>query len=192
MSVRLPRRTGSQATKTVVPDAATVPSGSFTSCSSWRLDVPTRRQAYDDLHLGMVLADLGAVVEVDVGDDKRPVGVLLADPADDLGHQRRAPLLQQLVVHGLIEVAEHVHVTPPQLHLHAVLESRRHRGALLLPVLLDGLSRALGCQIGILACAAERSPLTQVVPETVQVDPDLLQAGPVLIESWVGVPFLLA
>jgi hypothetical protein len=31
------------------------------------------------------------------------------------------------VVHGLVEVAEHVHVSPPQLHAHALLEAGGHR-----------------------------------------------------------------
>ena len=63
-STRLPRARASQPTSTVLPVAATVPSGSRTSCSSVMLEVPTR-PPHDHLHLAMVLADLVAVVELD-------------------------------------------------------------------------------------------------------------------------------
>src|SRR5262249_19179133 len=57
----------------------------------------------------VVVAHLGAVVELDAHEHER-------EPADvaKRREQRPPPLLEQLVVDGLVEVAEHVHVAPPQ------------------------------------------------------------------------------
>ncbi len=70
----------------------------------------------------MVLADLGVVVQIHVSENET-AGGLIAGPANDLDDQRRAAFLEQLVVDGLVEVAEHVHVAPAQLHAEAVLET---------------------------------------------------------------------
>ena len=84
---------------------------------------------HDDLDLPVVLTHLAVIVEVDVSDHVAPVRMVLTDAAHELADQRRPTLLEQLVVDGLIEVAEHVHVAPPQLDTEAVLESRhRDRG----------------------------------------------------------------
>ena len=65
-----------------------------------RLELPDALEADDDLDLAVVLADLSVVVEVDVDEHERPVGLVGSDPADDLGHERGAPLLEELVVHA--------------------------------------------------------------------------------------------
>jgi hypothetical protein len=61
------------------------------------------------LDLAVAGADLVEVVELHAGEDEREAQI-----AAQRGDQRRAPLLQQLVVDRLVEVAEHVHVAPPQ------------------------------------------------------------------------------
>jgi ribulose 1,5-bisphosphate synthetase/thiazole synthase len=61
------------------------------------------------------------------GEDIAALRVVVAESANELGDERDPALLGQLVVHGLIEVAEHVHVAPTQLDADAVLESGGHR-----------------------------------------------------------------
>ncbi len=70
------------------------------------------RHPHDDVHLAVVLAHLGVVVEVHVSQDEPATCKLLPCAMHDVGDQSDAPFLDQLVVHGLIEVAEHVHVPP--------------------------------------------------------------------------------
>ena len=57
-------------------------------------------KARDDRHLAVVLAHLCVVVEVDVCNYERAMGAVDADAANELGHQRGAALLEQLVVDG--------------------------------------------------------------------------------------------
>jgi hypothetical protein len=74
---------------------------------------------------------------------------------------------------------------------HSLTERTRSRRALL-PVLLDRLGRPLRRQVWIFPCATKSSPLAQEVPETVQVDSDLLQACGILVKRRVRGPFPLA
>jgi hypothetical protein len=90
------------------------------------LEVPTRVTRTIDVHLAMVLAHLGVVVEVHVSQDVTAGPMLLAAATHDVGDQGDAPLLDQLVVDRLIEVTQHVHVSPPQLDADAVLETGGH------------------------------------------------------------------
>ena len=83
-------------------------------------------QADDHIDLAVFLADLRPVVEVDMSEDVAAVRVVGPDAADQLGEERDAALLEQLVVHRLVEVAEHVHVAPAQLDAQRLLEWRRH------------------------------------------------------------------
>jgi hypothetical protein len=61
------------------------------------------------------------MVEIDVGDDESAVNVTIPGAPHDLGHQRHPALLQELVVDGLIQVAEQVDVAPAQLDTDGLL-----------------------------------------------------------------------
>ena len=87
---------------------------------------PHLGHAHDDLDVLMVPAHFGVVIEVDVSEHEGPVRGIAPDAADELGHQPGPPLLQELVVDRLVEMAEHIHVSPAQLHAQTVFESRRH------------------------------------------------------------------
>jgi len=62
----------------------------------------------------------------------------------------------------------------------------------LLPVPLDDLRGALRREVGVLARTAEGSPLTQEVPQTIQIDPDLLEPRDVILERRISMAFALA
>jgi hypothetical protein len=72
----------------------------------------------------VVAPDLVAVVELDPSEDEREALVGL-EPRE----QRRAALLEELVVDGLVEVAEHVEVAPADGDGHPGLE-HGHRACL--------------------------------------------------------------
>ena len=90
------------------------------------LEVPTRARRTTTSTSLVVLAHLGPVVEVDLGEDVAAVGMFVARAPHDLGHQRDPALLEQLVVDRLVEVAEQVDVAPAELDADALLECRRH------------------------------------------------------------------
>ena len=84
----------------------------------WEVHLRGGVESYKEVHAAEV-----SFCEVHMSQDIAAVLVVLAETADQLGNQRDPALLEQLVVHGLIEVAEHVHVAPPQLDADAVLKS---------------------------------------------------------------------
>jgi hypothetical protein len=57
----------------------------------------------------VVLAHFVAIVEIDVSEDVGSVSRIVPHPTGDLGDQSRPALFQQLVIHGLVEVPEHVY-----------------------------------------------------------------------------------
>ena len=84
----------------------------------------------DHVDLFVVLAHLTVIVEVHMGEDEAAVSVVAADARwTSSAIIAIAALLEQLVVDGLVQVAEHVHVAPAELDADALLESRRTRAA---------------------------------------------------------------
>ena len=124
VSGRERRASRSQATSTDRPSAATGPSGSTMSCATRHARAPDRLDSQHDRDRAVVAADLVAVVELDAREHEEEAGL---DDAEAL-EQRATALLEQLVVDGLVEVAEEVEVAPAQLDLDADLLSGHRRG----------------------------------------------------------------
>ena len=116
VSSRELRACGSHATSTDRPSAATVPSGPDDLVRDRDALGSHALHACDDLDRAVVLAHLVAVVELDPHEHERERRRALHRQ-----QQRAAALLQQLVVHGLVEVPEHVHVAPAQADRYAGL-----------------------------------------------------------------------
>ena len=121
LSSREVRASGSQATSTLRPSAATVPSEQLDPLLDrhalarrrWSTRETTSTQPWSR-------ADLGAVVELDVHEHERERVLLEA------GEQGAAALLEQLVVDGLVDVAEQVQVAPADRDPDPALAGFRH------------------------------------------------------------------
>ena len=109
VSAREPRACGSHATITQLPARRHRAVGQHDVVGQRDALGADPLDAHDDLDVLVVVAHLAAVVELDAHQHEREPGRVA-----QRREQRAAPLLQQLVVDGLVEVPEHVHVAPAQ------------------------------------------------------------------------------
>ena len=84
------------------------------------------RDADDDVHVARLAPDLAPVFELHAGQDEALV------VRHHVRHERRAALLQELVVDGLVDVAELVQIAPAERDADADLarSGRRHAARL--------------------------------------------------------------